>query len=330
MIKISIIIPVYNVEKYIERCLQSCLEQDLEVSDYEIIVVNDGSPDNSLEIANNFAREHSNIKILDQQNYGLSVARNEGLKIAQGKYIWFVDSDDWIKTNCILELYNLCNDNNLDVLLFDAWDVENDIYKKRNSIKSNTNQIEIGINYLDYYNIVFPVCFKIFKRNFLTSNSIYFLQNIYHEDNEFTPRMFYYANRVLSIKKSLYYVNTNPNSITRSVNSKKAYDLILICRSYLAFLEDNKIGNGIQIHFFNLMGLLINSSLFEIFKLNKIERNKYYYFLKSNQNLFDYLKKSNILKYRIEAYFFIVSSYLFFKFYAIAFILKKVYKKFSR
>ena len=99
--KISLIVPVYNVEKYIEKCLLSCLKQDIPQSDYEIIVVNDGSPDSSLAIAERIAAAATNIIIVSQKNGGLSAARNTGLKIAKGDYIWFIDSDDTIKENCL-------------------------------------------------------------------------------------------------------------------------------------------------------------------------------------------------------------------------------------
>ena len=98
---LTIVIPVYNVEKYIEKCLLSCVHQDIPSDSYEIIVVNDGTKDNSLRIAESIATTHSNISIVSQQNKGLSAARNTGLKLAKGNYIWFIDSDDWIEDNCL-------------------------------------------------------------------------------------------------------------------------------------------------------------------------------------------------------------------------------------
>lgn len=98
MVKLSIIIPVYNVELYIEKCLQSCLSQDIPYDEYEIIVVNDGSPDGSLAIAESIAKTTTNMTIISQKNGGLSAARNTGMSVAKGEYIWFVDSDDWIET----------------------------------------------------------------------------------------------------------------------------------------------------------------------------------------------------------------------------------------
>ena len=104
MLKLSIIIPVYNVEKYIEKCLVNCAQQDCCTDSYEIIVVNDGTKDNSLAIAEDVARRYDNIYITSQLNAGLSEARNKGLSLAKGEYVWFVDSDDWIDTNCLTDI----------------------------------------------------------------------------------------------------------------------------------------------------------------------------------------------------------------------------------
>ena len=97
-ILLSIIIPVYNVEKYIHRCLTSCCKQsDASLDEYEIIIINDGTPDNSMDVVYNIAKKYSNIVIFNQKNKGLSAARNQGLEIAKGEYVQFLDSDDWLR-----------------------------------------------------------------------------------------------------------------------------------------------------------------------------------------------------------------------------------------
>ena len=98
---LSIIIPVYNVGKYIEDCLKSVLDQDISKEEYEIICINDGSTDNSLEILRTYEREYSNVKAIDKENGGVCTARNAGLDVAVGKYIWFIDGDDCIRQNCL-------------------------------------------------------------------------------------------------------------------------------------------------------------------------------------------------------------------------------------
>ena len=114
MVKLSIIIPVYNTEEYLPRCLNSCLEQDLPANEYEIIAINDGSSDNSLQILNAYALKYPNIRVINQENRGLGATRNRGLNLAIGEYIWFVDSDDWVLENCLLDIYENCKD--VDIL----------------------------------------------------------------------------------------------------------------------------------------------------------------------------------------------------------------------
>ena len=98
---LSIIVPIYNVEKYVEKCIRSCEAQDISKEDYEVVVINDGSPDNSLKIVERIADEFPNIKIISQPNKGLSAARNTGMRNASGDYYMFVDSDDWIAEKCL-------------------------------------------------------------------------------------------------------------------------------------------------------------------------------------------------------------------------------------
>ncbi|HLA56861.1 MAG TPA: glycosyltransferase [Flavobacterium sp.] len=116
MKKISIIVPVYKVEAYIEKCLKSLLEQDLPKDEYEIIFINDGSPDNSNAIIEKYQKENSNIILVNQENQGVSVARNEGIEMALGEYIFFVDSDDSLYPNVLKTLYEQCKRDNLDLL----------------------------------------------------------------------------------------------------------------------------------------------------------------------------------------------------------------------
>ena len=114
--KLSIIIPIYGVEKYIEKCLISCINQDIILGyDYEIICINDGTKDRSAEIAKQIASYHKGVVVIDQENGGLSAARNAGLMKAKGEYIWFVDSDDWINNGCLKRITKKLQ-NNIDIL----------------------------------------------------------------------------------------------------------------------------------------------------------------------------------------------------------------------
>lgn len=117
-IKVSIIIPIYNVEKYLRQCLDSAVNQTL--SNIEIILINDGSTDNSSCIAREYSLNYSFIKLIEQKNSGQSIARNKGIDAANGKYIYFLDSDDYIEINAIENLYKEAERNNLDLVLFEG------------------------------------------------------------------------------------------------------------------------------------------------------------------------------------------------------------------
>ena len=129
MIKLSIIIPVYNTEAYLRRCLDSCLHQDLPMDQYEIIAVNDGSTDRSLEILKDYERQYTNIHVYSQENKRQGAARNYGLTKASGEYIWFVDADDWIANNCLRKL-SLSLDG-IDIFIFPGfWSDNENVYSK--------------------------------------------------------------------------------------------------------------------------------------------------------------------------------------------------------
>ena len=124
---LSIVVPVYNAETYIKQCLDSLLEQDTEQEKYEIICINDGSTDDSLRILEEYAKKYDNIRLIDKQNEGVSVARNLGLEKACGKYVWFVDADDFIKPNC-LKMIKVPIENEPDIINFSGYSFYRNLY----------------------------------------------------------------------------------------------------------------------------------------------------------------------------------------------------------
>ena len=204
MVKLSIIIPVYNTEEYLPRCLNSCLEQDLPANEYEIIAINDGSSDNSLQILNAYALKYPNIRVINQENRGLGATRNRGLNLAIGEYIWFVDSDDWVLENCLLDIYENCKD--VDIL--------------------ETDRAYLYKDHVVYINIAkwTGVPGYIFNREFLIKNKLIFRENIYFEDSEFTPRVLYLSNKTVLYKKAIYYYYQRTGSI---VHSESLYTFII-------------------------------------------------------------------------------------------------------
>lgn len=214
---VSVIIPIYNVEKYIDKCLRSVVNQTLK--NIEIILVNDGTEDNSMHIAKNYIEIDRRIKVINKTNGGLSSARNAGLEVAKGEYILFIDSDDYIESNMIEEMYNLALINDLDIVMcgFNRIELDN-MYKIKPPISCN-----IKYNKSDIFNIIsnstnnitWFVWRNLYKLSLLNNNSIRFNQSVkIGEDTCFNLEAFLASSSIMCIDKELYNYVNNPNSLT--------------------------------------------------------------------------------------------------------------------
>ncbi|MDR1743153.1 MAG: glycosyltransferase [Dysgonamonadaceae bacterium] len=223
--RLSIIIPFYNVEKYIAQCLQSIYAQDISEEDYEVICVNDCSPDNSREVVLEFQKEHKNLKLIEHRtNTMQGGARNTGLRAAQGKYVWFIDSDDFIKENCLAKLLNILEQRNLDILRFDFQTVdENGHCLGADTVNFPANKVTEGKQVFlhfkdqsDFDNSWRKVtCFtwsRIVKRSFLTDNNIFYYQNFYGEDSPVGVKCYLFAKRFLYLPERVLYYRQRQNS----------------------------------------------------------------------------------------------------------------------
>lgn len=246
MIILSIIIPVYNVEKYVRKTLESIYKSTFPNNEVEVIVVNDGTKDNSMSIVNEFVAKYDNLKIINQENQGLSVARNSGLKAAQGKYVWFVDSDDWVEKESLHFMLKYLKHSEKDVLMYKIreYDEEGRILLER-SFHDNKNEEQISgtdvVLYQKKYGIdITPMQQYVISRDFLLSKKMLFVPGIYHEDKEFAPRMLINAKNVSIIPKVIYcYLRRSNGSITtdETLLKKRCLSKIKIYRRYRIFSE---------------------------------------------------------------------------------------------
>ena len=233
--RISIIVPMYNVESYMEECLKSLWNQDLHEDEYEVIIVNDGSTDKSLDIAQEICANHPNAQIISQENKGLSMARNAGLAQAQGDSIWFVDADDWIAPGCLKSICRQMED--LDILAIAA----NNISEAGTTLFSYPETSPIpGCKFMERWQDQLKACapFYIFKRAFLLDNKLSFYPGIYHEDNEFTPRAVTLAKSIAACQNPYYQRRIRSGSITSTVNPKRPLDMIVGMKSLNQFSRD--------------------------------------------------------------------------------------------
>lgn len=292
---------MYNVEQYIGKCLDSCLNQDLSKDEYEIVVVDDGSPDNSSRIVEEFMKRYSNIRLINRENGGLSAARNTGIREAKGEYVWFVDSDDWIETNILKYLMSEIYKNRLDALCFNLMLVYSDGLSKSYHIKHGTNEkVFKGDEFLCVVDMPPAAWAAIYKKNFLIKNSLYFYEGILHEDQEFTPRAYFLANRIMFVDKVCYYYFQRVGGIMKSKqNHRRCIDLLTVADSLYEFSNSIKSTNGnAYLTVLNKVSFAFSQSL-AYFDSNAMDlelyKSKPYYPLSINSLLS--LKES--IKYRI-------------------------------
>ena len=224
----SIIVPVYNVEKYLPKCLDSLVNQTY--SDIEIICINDGSPDNSLSILEEYAKNDNRIKIINQENQGVSVARNVGIDNATGDYIIFVDADDWIELNAC-EILSTKLSEQPDIICFKYnvnKKIKNKITKSKN-LNYKYTKIDTILEFNSHYkNIINDMgnlmcCGRIYRTEFIKNNKIYYPENItVLEDAIFCIKNFLYNPKVLFFNEYLYnYLINVENSLTKQNIIKK-------------------------------------------------------------------------------------------------------------
>jgi len=264
MCEVSIIIPVYNTEKYLRKAIESCLNQTFK--NLEIIIINDGSTDNSLQIAREYESKYNCVRVITTENRGLSEARNRGLVEARGKYIYFLDADDWIDSEAIEQCYKLAVDNELEMVLFDSrteleksLDSENSKnIKYNNYIRShiiNPDNIYTGSQFVeDYYKkgVVFVPAWLVFtKREFLLKNKIRFLPNAYYEDVAFHFSCMLMAERIMYLPQALHVRLYRAGSImTSSLNVRKICSVYEITKEmYASLMASDKQSNYLWIDY---------------------------------------------------------------------------------
>lgn len=309
-ILLSIIVPMYNVEKYIARCLNSIINNKGFSGSCELIVVNDGTKDNSESIARVILSNVPNAFVISQDNRGLSAARNAGLAKAKGRYVWFIDSDDWIKGDSMSILMEYL-ENGADIIQFGyclAYDTQESKDFHRTACKSSGKEILIRKNWEA------PAQFSLFKRTLLMDNDLHFYVGIYHEDMEFTPRAIWYAQNVIIIDEILYnYYQGNPHSIVSVPNIKKCYDLIFVSKSTINFIDTVVTDNACKSALLNLAALEFNTCLRKISLFDKKEIKSFIANLKEDKTFLKRFRVCTSIKYRLMAWAVSISPYFYIK-----------------
>lgn len=248
--QLSIVVPIYNVEQYLRECLESLYK--INKIDYEIILVNDGSKDNSREIMEEFYNLYPDkTVIVDKENGGLSSARNAGMRVAKGDYISFIDSDDFIDVDEYTKFFLEGEEEKLDVMVGNMryyTPEKTGAPLFRSDIVKNSG-IVTGIEFF-WELFEQPKCFReevvddIYKREFLIKNNLWFNEDIVHEDSEFTPMVYIKAQRVKYIDRAFYFYRQRTGSIMNKVSEKSIVSLEKICEKFFNEYKnlDSKLG----------------------------------------------------------------------------------------
>ena len=306
---ISVVIPIYNVENYLSHCLDS-LEQQSNIKNIaEILIVNDGSKDNSIDIAETFVQRTSlQCTLFNQQNQGLSAARNTGLKAARGEYVWFVDSDDWIEPFCLDKiLSDLYKYEGVDVLQLQyrltyedgkAEDVPFWTIDKPTDGQSITKNGGLPV----------PAQFSIYRTAFLRENNLCFYPGILHEDSEFKPRACYLATSIMSVNYVCYnYLQRKGGSIMSTYTLKRIKDVLTVNEHLLNFASVRVKEKSCLKAFYRYIGMNMNSLLLWYRHYNKNDQNEICKMLCAHKKLFRCMMQSNSIKYQIEGLLFSIS-----------------------
>lgn len=317
--KISLIISVYNEEKYLKECLDSVRNQSLE--DIEVIIFNDGSTDKTGEML----KEYHEFNIINQENIGLGASRNKGIDLATGEYIAFLDGDDWLSRDALETAYNEAKSKNTDITMFQIINYNDETGEEKKNDWFNLDKFDES--FIDtvfdssktkdfLFHLSVSACQKIYRREFIEEINAKFPENIYFEDNPFSYYVWLKASRISIIKKYLYYRRSHETSITAKCD-EKFFDIIPSGKVLFKIFIDNDFYKDYKkdlINYtINAYRLTINSitedSAEEFYKRSKSEfkniyKSEYYgdfnrYMSKANKKVFsDILNSENFDEFK--------------------------------
>lgn len=334
-IKFSIIVPIYNAESYIEKCIDSVLTQTFK--NYELILVNDGSEDNSLEIVKKYSNLE-NVLVISKKNTGVSDTRNIGLKSATGDWITFLDSDDWLDNNALEIINEIIEKNEVDIIQSNLYinnkNQQNILNEKLKDIiiedKKNIIDTIISVKYgeMKYHNI-YGNCRcaggKFYKHDLIKKNKIEFIKNLAaFEDGIFNLHAYYNANKIYIMKNAIYHYRYNNNSQTHNYisNENQQNKNELIIKGIKDFFKKYNIGYNESFNYclFDLTLVAINNSVGFNKSINATMKE-----IKNiikNNNISQIIKKINIsyLKGKDKIFYYLMK----FKLYVIMYIMYKI------
>jgi len=297
--KLSIIIPMYNASRYLEACLNSIAIQ--QGCDYEVLLIDDGSLDDTLSLAERAAEKDERIRVFSKEHNGQGAARNKALDHAAGDYVWFVDVDDTVSPDSFVQLSEAVERDSPDIIAICGANLTPSGLRRRFSW-SNVS-VCTGVDVIKRNVMKDNTPFSIYRLAFLNEHRLRFLEGVYHEDTEFTPRAYYYAQKVSFINDVLYYVYLSPGSTTRSSNPKRAFDSIDIIQPSLSMFAET-VSHSCRRGFDNIISSNLNHALKNSYGFDKNVNARLNECMFRHRDLFQHLKRSSILKFKVEYWVF--------------------------
>ncbi len=248
MVDLSIIVPIYNVEQYVSKCIESLFCQGLDEKCFEVIIVNDGTKDRSMEIVSSIVKRHPNIVVVNQENQGLSVARNNGLAHAKGRYVMFVDSDDFLVENSLALLLPLALKMSVDMLIADFIKMTDEEIEQTKIHHDNNEYKPTLMRGREAFQVFFDPsqCYAwrmIYRKGFIEENHLSFIPNLYFEDVPFTIDCYLKVEKALLFPLPFYIYRQHQSSIVSSVNRKKLLDMNQIIAHLWNMLDTENLSN---------------------------------------------------------------------------------------
>ena len=300
MCEFSVIVPYYNAEDTLAKCIESIICQ--ENANFQLILINDGSSDNSYDIANKYAQHDSRIVLLNQSNKGQGAARNAALDIAVGEYIVFVDADDYLEPEVLHRIGKLVVDNQLDILrLYMQPIINGKIQKDGVKFVDNPGIIESGRDRLIRGRSSYALCTNIYRRCFLNEHNLRMLEGVRYEDMDFVVRATWYARRMMDENLIFYNYVFRDQSVSNCVSINMVEDYYKVANIVAEFVNREVDAIAYDAYFRNYLGFLfshiVNLCVVNDFSLFRI-------FSKQEINvILRYLRSSKVKKYRVQSVF---------------------------
>lgn len=277
--KLSIVVPVYNVEQYVRKCILSIINQDDELfKTFEVIIVNDGSKDKSVEQIQNLVDKYDNISLINQENMSLSVARNNGMAAAKGDYVWFIDSDDWISSDAVKYVMPHLDGKN-DIVTINYTVVKEDGEFPVSTLYSEPLTFSGRVSFRQHCEFATMAQRGIYRMKFMTDNHLAFMPGVYNQDDELCLRASYLAEQVTFLPKPIYYflrtTGDKHKSIMNNIKPKLGYDYLTVSKSLMDFSEECIKEKDIFKSFQQHIAVLINMGLRAISKCPEDAQKEY-------------------------------------------------------